>query len=228
MIVKPTLRDQYSAFRTEFWRDLWDRTYAWEWAESNEGELRAKETLEALELIDRAETVQSTDPTAALELYRTASDAGSVWAMEMVAWHYHTGCACDVDFETAQTYYRRAIEAESWLATLGYAKLLDEHRYHDHCDRLLGDCVDLKFASAAFWLAYLRSRRRGEHPKIYREVAPLLEFAAAAGHPMAQNKLVNWKLRGKLGVWGFIRGMPFIIRTLARVAFEPPRGKSPD
>ena len=107
----------------------WNESDAWERAHSNESELWSEESDRNRELIEQAWAIQVTNPAAALRIYLEAAYAGSPWAMQQVGWHYRTGAGVAADFERAQDYYRRAICAGSWTATISYARLLAEHVY---------------------------------------------------------------------------------------------------
>jgi TPR repeat protein len=190
-----------------FWVRFWEGAYAWERAHSNDSELWSEEAHRSRERIDEAVAVQETDRAAALSLYLEAAETGSAWAAECVGWHYHTGTGVAADFEKAQDYYRRAICGGSWMATLGYARLLADHGYQDVCESVLEGGVSSGFVPAYFWLAWFRyaqSRSR----EACREVRPLMEFAAKRGHPAAALYLATWMISGKFGrreIWGGIK-----------------------
>lgn len=193
----------------------WERSDAWERAHSNESELWSQESERNLELIDRATVVHNTDPAAAFLLYLDAAEGGSVWAMIQVGWHYHTGTAVEADFDWAQEFYRRAIDAGSWMATIYYARLLDSHDHHEHAENLLQDGVAADFVPACYWLAFFRYRQ-GPSRHTAREIRPLLQHAADRGHPMAQSFLASLMIMGKLG----LRYIPAGIRAAVRFAWR--------
>jgi TPR repeat protein len=193
----------------------WERSDAWERAHSNESELWSEESEPNLELIDRALAVQGTDPAAAFLLYLEAAEAGSVWAMLQVGLFYHNGIAVAADFEWAQEYYRRAIEAGSWMTTIYYARLLADHGHQDYAENLLQDGVAADFVPACYWLASVRYGRDASR-RTAREIRPLLQHAADRGHPMAQIFLAQLMTAGKLG----LRYIPAGIRVLVRVVWR--------
>ncbi len=194
------------------WNRFWEESYAWERAHSNDSELWWDEADPNRELIDQAAAIQNTDASTALAIYLEAAEAGSVLAAETAGWHYHTGTGVAADFEKAQDYYRRAISAGSWMATLGYARLLADHGHHAICERVLEDGVSSDFVPAYFWLAwfrYARSRSR----EACGEVRPLLEFAAGRGHPAAKLYLGQWMLWGRFGFWDIWGGIKLILKS---------------
>ncbi len=178
---------------------LWDESTAWECTHSNESELWAAESDRNRELIDRAYAIHETAPETALRIFAEAAEGGSAWAMERVGWQYATGTGVAADADRALEYYHRAIGAGSWMATIGYARVLAAHGHYKQCEEVLEDGVRSAFVPAYFWLAWFRyeqSRTR----KTCREVRPLLEFAAQQGHPGAALTLARFMAKGKFGV----------------------------
>lgn len=202
---------------------LWEESDAWERAHSNESELWSEEPAENRALVDQAEAVKKTVPAAAFRLYLEAAEAGSAWAMEMVAFHYETGNVVAADLDKARDYYCRAIGAGSWMATIAYARFLAEQGDHDDCRRLLEDGVASDFVPAFFWLAWLR-HKQCKARKMCREVRPLLEYAAGRGHPGAQVTLARWRVWGRFG----LREIPAGIRSTLRMAFRAAREAEED
>lgn len=196
---------------------LWEKSDAWERAHSSESAPWSDEPVQNLELVEQAYAVQKTDPAAAFRLYLEAADAGSAWAMNSVAWHYETGTVVAADFDWAQEYYRRAMCAGSWMATIHYARLLADHAYHDDCESVLEDGVSKDFVPAYFWLAWFRYQRCKSR-KVCREIRPMLEHAAEAGHPAAQVMLGQWMVRGKFGLRDIPAGFWWISRWVSRSA----------
>jgi TPR repeat protein len=178
---------------------LWDMVDAWEREQSNEGDLWVQESDLNLDLIERASVIQATDPQAAFRIYLRAADAGSLWAIQMVAWHYDTGTCVVADFELAQEYYHRAICAGSWMATISYARLLAEHGYFAACERVLEDGMQSDFVPAYFWYARLRFNRSRSRASC-SEIRPLLEYASDRGHPGVRLLLAALLLMGKYGL----------------------------
>lgn len=195
--------------RAAFWKEADD----WERAHSNEWELWSADSDRNRELNGQASELNESDPDAAFRLRTEAADAGSVWAMEVVGWHYQTGTGVVADVETALEYYRRAIDAGSWMATIEYARLLARQGQHDECREVLEDGVQSDFVPAFFWLAWLRYKH-SKSRKTAREIAPLLEYASSKGHPAAHALLCRLFLSGKLGlrkiphgfrmIWAFV------------------------
>lgn len=193
---------------------LWARFDGWEREHSNDWELWCEDSDENRHLIEQAHALRDSDPETAFRLYLQAADAGSVWAMQVAGRHYHTGTFVAADFGRAQEHYRRAIDAGSWMATITYAELLASHGHFAECDQILEDGIRSDFVPAFFGLARLRYRRSGSR-RTCREIRPLLEHAAAHGHPGAKPFLATLQLLGKFG----LREIPAGLRTL-RDSFE--------
>ena len=198
---------------------FWERCDAWERARSNDSELWFEDTDRNRERMEEAYALQKADPEAALRLYLEAAEAGSARAAEAVAWHYDAGSGVEADFEKAQAYYRRAIEGGSWMATIGYARLLADHGHRDYCERLLEDGVSSQFEPAYFWLAWLRYQR-AESREACREVRPLMELAARQGHPGANFYLAQWMMTGRFGLREVWRGLKLHLKSASRWARE--------
>jgi TPR repeat protein len=197
-----------------FWNWHWKNSDAWEWAHSNESDLRSAESKEARELIERAFAIEETDPDAAFHLCGEAAEAGSAWAMGRVGWHYETGTAVAVDLYKALQYYHRAICAGSWMSTIFYARLLAKAGQHDEAERVLQDGIASDFVPAYFWLGRLRYDR-SKTRMVCGEVRPLLQYAAEKGHPGARLTLARWMLLGKFGLPDILTGLKLSFR-LAR------------
>jgi len=131
--------------------------------------------------------------------------------MEQVGWHYWTGTGVVADNASALEYYHRAVVGGSWVATIGYARLLAEVGRQDECETVLKDGVALDFAPAYFWLAWLRYMQ-SKTPKVRREVRPLLEHAVRQGHPAAKFFLSRWMARGQLGLMEIPRGWRLVVQ----------------
>lgn len=192
---------------------FWKHSEAWESAHSNEYELWSAISDQARERLNAAKAIREMNPAEAFRIYRELADAGVFWAMEMMAYQYWTGIGVARDFEQAQAYYCRAIEAGSWMATLRYARLLVSQGQFDAAHGVLQDGVQAGFIPAFYWLARLRYRRLGSRRTI-REIVPLLEHAARAGHPAAALFLARLRMVGKLGVGEIMRGF----REIAQIA----------
>lgn len=194
---------------------LWEKTDEWERAHAGETGPWTDDPARSLELVERAYAVQDTDPVAAHELMLDAADAGSAWAMNVVALRYWTGTVAEADLGWAEEYYRRAMEAGSWMAALYFARLVAEQGRHDDCESMLRDCVSKEFIPAYFWLAFFRCRRE-KSGKVRREVKPLLVQAAEAGHPAAQVHLGSWMVIGRFGLLDIPAGFMWMSRWVAR------------
>jgi TPR repeat protein len=200
---------------------LWARhdemSDAWERAHSNDSELWAEQEAYISGLIDRAWAIREADPGAAFRLYLEAAESGSASALESIGWHYWTGTVVDADPDQALEYYRRAISAGSWMATLSYARLLAELGDDEASDEVLEEGVAADFVPAFYWLARLRYTR-SRSPARCREIAPLLEYAADQGHPAARIFLAQLSLRGRFGLRRIAAGLRMSFRCAADAA----------
>ena len=207
--LRRVFRVDYDADCDAVWASIWDETQDWERLHSNDSETFAIESDDNRDRIAIADMKGETDAEGAFQSYLALAEAGSVWCMEMVAWHYRTGTGVSTDFEQAQQFYRRAISGGSWMATLGYARLLEAHGYHETWEEVLEDGVRSNFIPACFWLAWLRYRRSPDRATC-REIRPLLEHAAKEGHPAAKIILGRLMAKGKFG----FREIPAGLRLL--------------
>ena len=203
----------------KFWEALYAHSHAWERAASNEDQLLSAETGETRALIERAAEVEDADPTSAFRLYREVAEAGSVWSLGRVGWHYWTGTGVAADPQSALDYYHRAICGGSWGATIHYARLLAELGHHADCEQVLMEGVASGFVPAYFWLAWLRYQR-SETATVRREVRPLLDHAASRGHPEAKLLLARWMMLGKLGPRDIPRGWKWAVEGALSFAFK--------
>jgi TPR repeat protein len=199
-----------------YWARLWERSDAWERAHPYVTDGWMGETEENRALMDRAYDLWGSDPDAAFQLFVVAGEAGSAWALDVVARQYEEGGLVEADPEAAESHYRRAIEAGSWPATIDYARLLDALGRHGECDEVLEGGVACGFDPAFFWLARLRYKRRPTR-KTARAVRPLLEHAAGKGHPMAEAILLKWMSLGRLGMRNIPAGIARGLRWAARM-----------
>lgn len=198
------------------WRaHLWAQTDDWERALASENAPWSDDPVRSLELVEQAYAVQESDPVAAFQLFVEAAEAGSAWAMNVVAWHYETGTVVAVDLYWAQEYYLRAISAGSWMATIYYARALADDGYPDDCERVLEDGISRDFIPAYFGLAWYRYRRCKSR-KERLEIKPMLEHAAEAGHPAAQAFLGSWMIVGRFGLRHILAGFKWMSRWASR------------
>lgn len=170
-------------------------------------------------MIQRAAEIEETDPSSAFQLYLEAAEAGSVWSLRKVGWHYWTGTGVAANPHRALDYYHRAICGGSWIATIHYARLLAELGHYDACERTLQNGVASDFIPAYFWLAWFRYEQ-SKTSKMRREVRPLLEYAAEKGHPDAIRLLARWMVLGKFGLGDIPRGCRLLAQGAASFAFR--------
>lgn len=194
------------------WDVFWEQADRWDRGHSNEYALFSKISGEARERLDAATAIWPTNPDAAFRIYLDLADGGVAWAMETVACQYAQGTHVAQDFEQAAVYYRRAIEAGSWIATVRYAQLMAKLGHFDICQKTLEDGVQAGFIPAFYWLAWFRYRQ-SKNRRTCREIKPLLERATAAGHPAAALLLAQMRLGGKFG----LRETPQGFREMAQI-----------
>lgn len=190
---------------------------AWERDHSNDVELWAQEPLRNRELIQQAYAAYETDPAESFRLYLEAAEAGSAWAMEEVARWYETGNAVAAEPGKAEEYYRRAIRAGAWMATVHYAGFLAGQGRDDECEAVLEDGVGSDFVPACYWLAWFRYHRSPSRARC-REIRPLLDHAAGQGHPRAQAFLAHLMARGRFGLREIPAGLASAVRLALRLA----------
>lgn len=195
------------------WRSHWDECDAWERAHSYHDDLWWSDSDSNRALTEEAQALWKSDPEAAFRLLLEAAEAGSAWAMENVARYYHAGNVVAADFDRAADYYYRAICAGSWLATIGYARLLAAQDRVDECEAVLQDGIRQDFVPAYFWLARLRYDRAPTRATC-REIKRLLEYAAERGHPDAKQTLGWLMMKGKFGILAIPRGLRLLAETV--------------
>jgi TPR repeat protein len=195
---------------------MWAYSSAWEKAASNFDDLLSEEPEEWRSLFESSQHIADSDPASAFRLNVEAAAAGLVCSMETAGWHYWTGTGVIADKSLALDYYHRAVLGGSWLATIGYARLLAEAGRHDDCERVLNDGIAAGFAPAYFWLAWLRYEQ-SRTSDVCRKVRPLLETAARMGHPAAKEFLASWMANGKLGLLEIPRGCVLLWRQIREI-----------
>jgi len=173
-----------------------------------------------------ANAIRPTDPEAAFRIYVDMADAGVAWAMEKVGYQYAWGNFVPRDWERAQDYFRRAIEAGSWMATLKYARLMADRGHFDVCEAVLQDGVNADFLPACYWLAWYRFRQSGTRTTV-REIRPLLERAAEAGHPAAALLLARLQVWGKFGLREIPRGFRQLLQIVSLASAQDSRAGMP-
>lgn len=171
----------------------------WENDHSNEWDIWVGDGEEVRERNERANEVHTTDPSLAFEIRKELADNGSAWAMRQTGLQYERGWGIERDLAQAEHYYYQALLAGSWMAALGLAKLLFEHRINEKWEGILENGVESDFIPANFWLAWYRYKRSPRR-KTALEVRQLMEHAVKAGHPGARLMLARWKGQGKFGL----------------------------
>ena len=179
--------------------EFWWVSKAWEQDHSNEWELWDADGVEVQARNKRVNEVLATDQSLAFDLRKELADNGSVWAMRSIGQHFEFGWGVERNLTQAEHYYYQAQLAGSWMATLDLSKLLFSHRINDRWVGILENGVESDFVPSSFWLAHYRYKRDPRR-QTAREVRPLLEKAANAGHPGARMVLARWRAQGKFGL----------------------------
>ncbi len=200
---------------SEFNRWLWDRSNKLERSTVNQLKMGGKEPdyAHAMKVFE----ISQTDPETAHGMLIELAEQGSPWATEELAISYETGRGVALDLEQALQWYRRAVDAGSWPATIGYARILTKLGQHDRCDRFLSKNLDKGFVPAHFWLAWFRIKQ-DDSPKMYREIEPLLEYSANHGHLAAQRFYAIYMMRGKFGLRNIPRGVKLLRKFISGIS----------
>lgn len=177
----------------------WEHDFASHWEPAEEGAAIRGRWAEA-------ESLREEHPAVALAIHLELAEAGSAHSTIMAGWYHQTGRGAEQDNAAAEEFYRRALCMRSWRATILYAKLLFKRGAHDKWPSTLQNGVDNGFIPSFFWLAWFRYKQSPSR-RTAREVRPLLETAAEAGHPGAKAILVRWTMSGKFGLREIPRGL---------------------
>lgn len=173
-------------------------TYQWDRRHSNRDELAAQET-NGDQIEEAIRFHKAGDFAAAFQKWLALAQKGSVWSMFEVGQCYETGAGVTADQEKAETWYKRACAGGSQLAMLACARLAASRHDYAACENILQPGVEQGWAPAKFWLAWYR-HEQSESMQICRRLLPLLNDAAAKGHPGAKFLLANFTIHGKFGL----------------------------
>jgi len=187
---------------SELWRAIhdWEEDFASDWEPAEDG-LR--------ERWKEAEGLKAENPAAALAIYRELAEGGSAYSLLMAGCLYERGRGTEKEVAIAEEFYRRALCAGSWKATLRYADLLFKRGAREDGSSTLGDGVTKGFIPSFFWLAWYHYKHSPSR-KTAREVRFLLEHAAEAGHPGARTMLARLTSLGKFGLREIPRGIRMV------------------
>jgi TPR repeat protein len=191
---------------------VWDHSFNWEAWETEVDywwdQPEAEELMAVGKLFD-------TEPAAAFQKYRELADNGCVQAMICVGYCYRYGLGTEANFDQAYAGYSLAVEAGSWIATRDMAEFLYNNGNYAECEEHLNEGMRCDFISAYFWLAWYRILR-SYTPETCREARPLLEHAAAEGHPHAEKYLAALMIKGKFGIREIPSGLKMLRNSLKR------------
>lgn len=200
------------------WGRAWSDTEKWDIANSNWGEMDAREPDHDL-LFQAIESCDAGDFAGAMLIFRNLAMQGSVRSMLELGRCCEYARGTSRDLAEAEEWYARAATAGSEYAMLGRARLAALRKDFDECCASLQPGVDNRSASAAFWQAWYRVEQ-SDARESYRSIFLQLKRAAKQGHPGAQAILANFMVRGKFGVYlapfGFIRAARMAISNRSR------------
>lgn len=218
------MRSEVKARNSQFWKMV-DRVDRVNW--SNDWELWNALPEAARAAFDEGLEIYSDDKPAALAHFEASAALGNPVAMVWVGKLYASGTGTAPDLDRAVAFYRDAIDAGSWNATLCYAREMDMQDHHHVAIETLEDGIEADHIPSFFWLAWLRYKRNRTR-KTARAVLPLIEYAMQHDHPGATWLMGKLMMTGKLGLWRIPAGFRFAIRHRALFsAEEENRGGSP-
>jgi len=179
--------------------DRWEDDFAQKWEPWDDDESRRLRASAAAKLVE-------IDSQAGLREFLELSELGSAWSMRWVGHLYSGAHGIERNAKLAEDYFRKALCAGSWLATIPYANCLYRRGAHDKWPSTLADGVDRGFVPAFYWQAW-NHYRLSPSRKTAQEMRPLLQRAAREGHPGAKALLARWSMRGRFGFGQIWRGL---------------------
>ena len=178
--------------------EIWRLSHKWEEDQSNEWELWDAQSAEMKQACETAIALAASDAIASTEMLVSLADRGSSFAARRAGWLYENGSGVETSLGKAELYYTKAHNRGSSLAALDLARVLRRKTSTGKWESILDGAVQAGFAPASFWLGWYRYEGDRKN-SVAREVAPLIESAALAGHPGARLTLALWMSRGYLG-----------------------------
>lgn len=205
------IRSEVKARNDQFWKMV-DRVDRVNW--SNDWELWNALPEAARASFDEGIEIYSDDKPAALAHFEASAALGNPVAMVWVGRFYASGTGTAPDLDRAIAFYRDAIDAGSWNATLWYAREMDMQGHHDVAIETLENGIEADHIPSFFWLAWLRYKRH-RTSKTARAILPLIEYAMKHEHPGGTWLMGKLMMTGKLGLWRIPAGFRFAIRNSA-------------
>jgi TPR repeat protein len=194
-------------------RAVWDHSHNWEsWAG---GEVDFWWDQPDSEQLMAVAKLSETDPVAAFQGYRELAEKGCVHAMIWLGNCHRYGLGTEPNYDQAHDSYSLAIAEGSWIATRDIAGLLFDNGNFAECEKYLEEGIQCDFIPAYFWLAWYRIARSNTQDT-FDQARPLLEHAAAEGHPHAEKYLAALLAKGKFGIREIPRGMTLLRDALRR------------
>lgn len=192
---------------------VWDHSYNWEsWAGSEIDFWWDQPDSEQLMAVAK---LSETDPVAAFQGNSELTEKGCVHAIIWLGNSHRYGLGTEPNFDKAYDCYTLAIAKGSWIATRDMAGLLFNNGNFAECEELLEEGIECDFIPAYFWLAWYRIQRSNTKDT-FRKARPLLEHAAAEGHPHAEKYLAALMLRGRFGVREIPSGLKLLRKAMRR------------
>lgn len=210
------LRSEVKARNSKFWKMV-DRVDRVNW--SNDWELWNALPEAARTAFDEGVEVYADDKASALAHFEASAALDNPVAMVLVGHLYASGTGAAPDMDRAIAFYRDALDAGSWNATIWYAREMDILGHHDVAIETLEDGIEADHIPSFFWLAWLRYKRHRTR-KTARAVLPLIEYAMRYEHPGAMWLMGKLMMTGKLGLWRIPAGFRFAIRHGALLSVE--------
>ena len=198
-----------------FLRRLERANRAWEMAHSGDERVWDLESALNLSRLEEANALFDVDPENTVSIYEDAARDGSALAANLLGFCHSNGIGTAQDEEVAREYYLKAYRRGMRMAMIYYASLSYDTGDQTHIE-LYREGVADGFLPANYWLAahrYARSPTR----RTARKIAPLLDPAAAAGHPKARVMQFQLRIRGKYGASGFfeaLKSFPMVWREV--------------
>ncbi|QZH75663.1 MAG: sel1 repeat family protein [Erythrobacter sp.] len=171
---------------------------SWERDNSNDWDLWQRDGEAIHRQSEIAASYLANDRGKAFAIYTSMADAGSAWAMRLVADYFEHGVGVQKDLRMAESYYSRALLAGSNSAYVDFAALHYRQGNDEKWNAILEQGVAAGYAPAAYWLVLFRYQRNPSRA-MARSLRSTLELAAKAGHPEARLMLSRWKGRRVFG-----------------------------
>jgi len=184
---------------------LWDNVRRFDQDTSNSFDLWDKLPEEVQDQYCEGYDLWDTDPEGAFALFELSAANGNPSAMIAEAACCERGNGTAKDGKRAKQFFRDAVEAGSWHATIHYARFLERAGDQELAYLTLEDGVDAEYTAAYFWLAWLLYKAEPNR-RMAREVFSMVEHAVAKGHPGGRWLKAKLLFKGHMGVMRVAEG----------------------